>query len=59
MGRMKQIEAYIRSGGDDAIAAVSELLPRWISVEERLPETPSGEWEIHGVCVLLKAREVK
>jgi hypothetical protein len=25
---------------------------RWIPVSERLPETPSGEWEIHGVCVL-------
>ena len=24
----------------------------WIPVSERLPETPSGEWEIHGVCVL-------
>ena len=24
----------------------------WILVSERLPETPSGEWEIHGVCVL-------
>jgi hypothetical protein len=38
MGRMKQIEAYIRMGGDDAIAAVGELLPRWVSVDERLPE---------------------
>jgi hypothetical protein len=38
MGRMKQIEAYIRMGGDDAMEAVSQLLPRWIPVEERLPE---------------------
>jgi hypothetical protein len=52
MGRMKELDIRIRQGGDDAIAAVSELLPRWIPVSERLPETPSGEWEIHGVCVL-------
>ena len=38
MGRMKQIEAYIRMGGDDAMEAVSQLLPRWIPVGERLPE---------------------
>ena len=38
MGRMKQIEAYIRMGGDDAMEAISQLLPRWIPVEERLPE---------------------
>ena len=38
MGRMKQIEAYIRMGGDEAMEAVSQLLPRWIPVEERLPE---------------------
>ena len=35
---MKELDRRIRQGGDDAIAAVSELLPRWISVEERLPE---------------------
>ena len=35
---MKQIEAYIRMGGDEAMEAVSQLLPRWIPVEERLPE---------------------
>jgi hypothetical protein len=38
MGRMKQIEAYIRMGGDDAMEAVSQLLPRWIPVGERLPD---------------------
>lgn len=38
MGYMKEIDRRIRQGGDDAIAAVGELLPRWISVEERLPE---------------------
>lgn len=35
---MKDYDRRIRQGGDDAIAAVSELMPRWISVEERLPE---------------------
>jgi hypothetical protein len=38
MGRMKELDIRIRQGGDDAIAAVSELLPRWIPVDERLPE---------------------
>jgi hypothetical protein len=37
MGHMKDLDRRIRQGGDDAIAAVGELLPRWISVEERLP----------------------
>lgn len=38
MGHMKDLDRRIRQGGDDAIAAVSELLPRWIPVSERLPE---------------------
>ena len=39
MGRMKDFDRRIRQGGDDAIAAVSELMAsRWIPVEERLPE---------------------
>ena len=38
MGHMKDLDRRIRQGGDDAIAAVSELLPRWIPVTERLPE---------------------
>lgn len=38
MGYMKELDLRIRQGGDDAIAAVSELLPRWIPVSERLPE---------------------
>lgn len=52
MGVMKQFDIRIRSGGDDAIFAVGELLaelerrlvelqtslPRWISVDERLPD---------------------
>lgn len=37
MGHMKELDIRIRQGGDDAIAAACELLPRWISVEERLP----------------------
>lgn len=38
MGHMKDLDHRIRQGGDDAIAAVGELLPRWISVEDRLPD---------------------
>jgi hypothetical protein len=54
MGHMKEYERRIRGGGDDAIAAVSELWEsrenilfditeaftkaRWIPVSERLPE---------------------
>lgn len=38
MGYMKELDRRIRQGGDDAIAAVSELLPRWIPVGERRPE---------------------
>lgn len=42
MGHMKELDIRIRQGGDDAIAAACELLPRWISVEDRLP--PNLEW---------------
>jgi hypothetical protein len=35
---MKELDIRIRNGGDDAIAAVSELMPRWIPVAERLPD---------------------
>jgi hypothetical protein len=35
---MKELDIRIRNGGDDAIAAVSELMPRWIPVTERLPD---------------------
>lgn len=38
MGAMKDFDRRIRQGGDDAIAAVSELLQLWIPVSERLPE---------------------
>ena len=38
MGRMKDLDIRIRNGGDDAIAAACELLPRWIPVSERLPD---------------------
>ena len=37
MGYMKDLDIRIRSGGDDAIAAACELMPRWIPVGERLP----------------------
>jgi hypothetical protein len=45
MGHMKDIDIRIRSGGNDAIAAVSELLPRWIPVAERLPEQKDDDSE--------------
>jgi hypothetical protein len=38
MGHMKDFDRRIRQGGADAIAAVGELMPRWIPVTERLPE---------------------
>lgn len=38
MGHMKELDIRIRSGGDDAVAAACELLPRWIPVSERLPD---------------------
>lgn len=38
MGHMKDLDRRIRQGGDDAIAAVGELMPRWIPVGEWLPE---------------------
>ena len=49
MGIMKDFDRRIRSGGDDAIAAVSELMPRWIPVEERLPD--------HGGSVVCRTQE--
>jgi hypothetical protein len=38
MGHMKHLDRRIRSGGDEAIAAAEELLPRWIPVSDRPPE---------------------
>lgn len=39
MGHMKDFDRRIRQGGDDAIAAVSELLDaRWIPVDEQWPQ---------------------
>jgi len=38
MSYMKDLDIRIRSGGDDAIAAACELVPKWIPVSERLPE---------------------
>lgn len=53
MGRMKEFDLRIRQGGDDAIAAVSELLPRWIPVSERLPEI-----DANGLSVIVLAAHV-
>lgn len=44
MGHMKDLDRRIRQGGDDAIAAAGELLPRWILVSERLPEDGDTVW---------------
>ncbi len=38
MSYTKDLDIRIRSGGDDAVAAACELIPRWIPVSERLPE---------------------
>jgi len=39
MGAMKDFDRRIRQGGDDGIAAVSELMAgRWIAVEEQWPQ---------------------
>jgi hypothetical protein len=38
MGYYKELDIRIRNGGDDAMAAALELVPRWIPVSERLPE---------------------
>lgn len=55
MGYMKDLDRRIRQGGDDAMAAVGELLPRWIPVSERLPDDDlemvlltDGEWVTFG-----------
>lgn len=50
MGHMKDLDRRIRQGGDEAIAAVGELLPRWISVEERLPEL---DWDDMSTQILV------
>ena len=38
MGYYKNLDIRIRNGGDDAMAAALELVPRWIPVVERLPD---------------------
>jgi hypothetical protein len=38
MGYYKELDIRIRNGGDDALAAALELVPRWIPVSERLPK---------------------
>jgi hypothetical protein len=48
MGYMKDLDIRIRSGGDDAVAAACELLPRWIPVDE--------QWPKHGSDVLVAYR---
>lgn len=53
MGHMKDFDRRIRQGGDGAIAAVGELLPRWIPVSERLPEIASN-----GLSVIVLAAHV-
>jgi hypothetical protein len=42
MSYMKDLDIRIRSGGDDAIAAACQLVPKWIPVSERLPEHESN-----------------
>jgi hypothetical protein len=42
MGYVKELDIRIRSGGDDALAAALELMPRWIPVSERLPDHDSN-----------------
>jgi hypothetical protein len=37
MSYMKDLDIRIRSGGDDAVAAACELMPKWIPVSEQLP----------------------
>jgi hypothetical protein len=37
MSYMKDLDIRLRNGGDDAIAAACELMPKWISVWEQLP----------------------
>jgi hypothetical protein len=53
MGYYKNLDIRIRSGGDDAMAAALELVPRWISVGERLPEDIP-----HGYCLVTDGTNV-
>ncbi len=53
MSYTKDLDIRIRSGGDDAIAAACELMPRWIPVGERLPEEEQEVlvWNGGGQCL--------
>ena len=57
MSRMKDFDIRIRQGGDDAIAAVGELMPRWIPVSERMPEEGERVLFYNGNCKEAYARK--
>jgi len=55
--RLRREVVWESDVGDVLNAAADEIdrlrnERRWIPVAEQLPDTPSGEWQIHGVCVM-------